>query len=276
MSRILCPVDFSEASLNAVEFAAHIACKFNARLTLVNVFTEEDFNQIVSEEELEGTFNDQIERASSRLAGIAEKINQDFEEYDAFPVDHEVITGELIKTLVDFSYQQDYSLIVMGTTGVGKSSWVGSKTSHFLSKVSIPVLCIPKESTYTGFTKLVYATDISSEDRKHIQEVISLATVFDARIYVVHMSKDANEVDEEKLTQFFEDLKSFIQYNKLSFNSKVILNSLSEDLLAYMNETKSEMLVVYSRQRSYFKNLVHKSLAKELSKVSNRPIFVLK
>ena len=77
MKKILCPVDFSSTSLNALEFAVAIAKKFHSSITLVNVFTERDFNQIVGEEALGKTFKELMNMAMARLRNLADSINKD-------------------------------------------------------------------------------------------------------------------------------------------------------------------------------------------------------
>ncbi|WP_332910585.1 universal stress protein [Algoriphagus boritolerans] len=41
--KILCPTDFSECSLNAIEYAARLGEKFNAVLVLFHVLNREDY-----------------------------------------------------------------------------------------------------------------------------------------------------------------------------------------------------------------------------------------
>ena len=47
MKKLLCPIDFSEVSLNALEFAVAIGEKEKSELAIINIFTRSDFNKIV-------------------------------------------------------------------------------------------------------------------------------------------------------------------------------------------------------------------------------------
>lgn len=67
MSKILCPVDFSETSLNAIEFATEIAAKNQSVLTLLYVFTENEFNSIVDRTSIAKTYKELLAIATKRL-----------------------------------------------------------------------------------------------------------------------------------------------------------------------------------------------------------------
>jgi nucleotide-binding universal stress UspA family protein len=56
MKKILCPIDFSEVSLNALEFAVAIGEKENSDITLLNIFTPADFNKILNTEHVKEEF----------------------------------------------------------------------------------------------------------------------------------------------------------------------------------------------------------------------------
>jgi len=47
MKKLLCPIDFSGVSLNALEFAVAIRKKEKSAITWINIFTPSDFNKIV-------------------------------------------------------------------------------------------------------------------------------------------------------------------------------------------------------------------------------------
>ena len=49
---ILCPIDFSDTSLNALEYAVRIGEKHDAHLTMLYVFTEEEFNKKLTTKEV--------------------------------------------------------------------------------------------------------------------------------------------------------------------------------------------------------------------------------
>ena len=58
MNKILCPIDFSDTSLNAIEFAVEIGKKSQSKITLLHVYNEEDFNRDIGSEALGNYFKE--------------------------------------------------------------------------------------------------------------------------------------------------------------------------------------------------------------------------
>lgn len=271
MNKILCPVDFSDASVNALEFAAAIAKEYHSKITLVNVFTEADFNRIVGEEGVGRSFKELLALASIKLEALAEAIST----ASSISCDYRIELGELTDQLKKLVESERYDHIVMGTTGVSKASGIyfGSKTEEVISEINVPTLCIPESARYNGFKKIVYASDYAEEDKVAIQNVISFATFFDARISVLHINQERNDL---LYKVFVDDLKSFIQYSRISFVNKEFKGPVGQGIEEYMNEEKADLLVVYKQHRNFVSSIFHKSLTKTLAFSTDKPLLVLK
>ena len=275
MNKILCPVDFSATSLNALEFAVAIAKRFNSSLTLVNVFTERDFNKIVGDEAVGKSFKELLAMANSKMSTLAQSVNVELSTDALGRCDARVELGELTDQLLNIIEEGRYDFVVMGTTGISKTNGIffGSNTEEVIEKVKLPLLCVPESATYHGFNKLVYASDFAEEDKVAIQEVISFATMFDARINVLHINQgDANV----QYDQFVSELNSFIQYSKIGFVNKEFKDDVGMGINEYMQEQDSDLLVVFKQHRSFVQSIFHKSLTKVLAYSSYKPLLILK
>lgn len=261
MNKILCPVDFSDASLNAIEFAVEVGKKFRSTIMLVHIFTESDFNKIVGEASIGRSFKELLTMATEKLKKLEDQINKDYVPKGIAGCDSFLGLGELPDRLASMIADDQYDLIVMGTTGISRVGdiFIGSNTEDVIEKVKIPILCIPESADFHGFNKIVYASDFMKEDRRAIQKVISFATVFDARISVLHI----NPGDEEKAyKRFIEELKSFIEYKKINFVNKHFKDEVGMGIEEFMQEENSDLLVVFKKQRNFFDSIFHKSLTK--------------
>lgn len=273
MNKILCPVDFSEASLNAIEFAMEIGKKFHSRLTLVYIFTEEDFNKVVDKQAAGSSFKELLAMARNKLKRLAKTVNTEVLEQGLAGCDFVVEMGKLAERIRDIAEETHYDLVVMGTTGISKTSgiFIGSNTEEVIEEVKKPILCIPETARFSKFKKLVYASGFLMEDRVAIQEVIFFATIFDARIDVVHVS---NTFSEDRYTNFVNELKSFITYSKVSF-SNVHYEDVNFGLNDYLEKEKGDMLVVFNRNRGIISNILGKSMTKKLVFSIEKPLLVL-
>ncbi|MEM6523770.1 MAG: universal stress protein [Bacteroidota bacterium] len=271
MNKILCPVDFSNTALNALEFAAAIARKYQCRITLLHVFTERDFNRIVGEEAYGKSFKELLALASTRLSALADTISNG----STINCDYRIELGELTPQLQNLVEGEHYDYIVMGTTGVSKTNGIyfGSQTEEVIDKIKTPIMCIPDQATFNGFHNLVYASDYAEEDKLAIQDVISFATFFDSRISVLHINQQDREVHYK---QFVEELESFIQYSKISFVNKEFKGSVGLGIDEHMQEEKADLLVVFKQHRNFVSSIFHKSLTKTLAYSTDKPLLVLK
>lgn len=273
MNKILCPVDFSSTSINALEFAVEIGKKYHSQLTLVHIFTESEFNKIVGEEAVGKSFKALLAMAENKLASLAGSIMQDGP--GLVKCEYRVELGELTDMVNEIVTAENYDVVIMGTSGISQTDGVffGSNTEHVIEKVKAPILCVPGNATYTEFKKIVYASDFMKEDRVAIQKVISLATLFDSRINVLHINVNN---DESEYQHFVEELKSFVQYDKISFVNKKYNDDISIGINEYINQENADLLVVFRKQRGFVETIFHKSLTKVLSFSTEKPLYVLK
>ncbi len=273
MNRILCPVDFSETSLNAIEFAVEIAKKFHSRVTLLHIFTENDFNKVLGKSATGKTFKELLAIANNKLKALANTIASDYE--GIIKCDYLLEMGELTEKIKEVAFDDNYDLIVMGTTGVSKTNGVffGSNTEDVIDDVKKPILCVPKTASFKQFKKIVYGSDFLKQDRLAIQDVISFATMFDARVHVVHINLNDSE---KEYNQFITELKSFIQYNKITFVNKNYKDEIGDGLNEYMKQESGDLLVVFKRKRGFVESIFSKSLTQILSYSTDKPLLVLK
>lgn len=274
MNKILCPVDFSDTSLNAIEFAVAIAKKFHSKITLLHVFTERDFNKAMGSVAKGKSFKELLGMARNRLESLVNSINDSSVGESTFSCDYYLELGELIDKVDEIALEQQYELLVMGTTGVSRTDGIffGSNTEDIIERVRKPILCIPEEATFKQFNRIVYGSDYLEEDKIAIQEVISFATIFDARIDVLHVNLDDSD---KQYDTFTEELKSFITYKKISFSHKKY-DQIGEGLNQHVVDTKSDLLVVFKRDLNFVKSIFSKSLTKTLAFTIDKPLLVLK
>ena len=273
MNKILCPVDFSSASLNAIEYALEIAKKFKSRLTFLHVFTEEDFNKALGQEAKGKTFKELLALANSKLKLLVNSIVEETE--GQIKCDFHIEMGDLTDKIKEVAYDENYDLVVMGTTGVSRvhGEFFGSKSEDAIDEVRKPILCVPNTANFSQFKKIVYASDFLEEDKMAIQEVISFATMFDARIYVLHI----NLSDSQKAyNKFVDELKSFIQYNKITFVNKNYKDDVGSGINEYMLQENADLLVAFKRKRNIVESIFSKSITQILSYSTDKPLLVLK
>jgi len=150
-TRILCPVDFSECSLNALNHAMSLAEKANARLTLLHVLVYGDeeapdvYDTLISDERLDMAHfrrrREEIHRERLRDA-VPEALRA------RHTVDSILTSGKPYREILRVAAEQGNDLIVMGVQGRGATDLMvfGSTTQHVVRQATCPVLTLCRTS----------------------------------------------------------------------------------------------------------------------------------
>ena len=277
MKRLLCPIDFSEVSLNALEFAVAIGEKENSNLTLLNVFTPKDFNNILASDHVKEEYNQLLELAESKLKAISKEILKISKKKGLASCDYNLKSGKMVDVITEFANEGKCQLIVIGTTGHSayERKYLGGKVEQIIQHTHCSVLCVPENHTFHGIKKIVYATDYQEEDKLAIQQLAALAKVLNAEVEVLHVSHHDDTIDKAIYEEFKGELMSFVHYKKITFN-RVVFNHVAQGLDEYMKETDADLLVLLNKKLNFIRSLFHRSLTQHLDKFTDYPLMILK
>ena len=140
--RILCPIDFSESSLGALEYAINLAEEADAQLTVLHVselpaaITQEPF---LVESELSRIRETAVTDARRRLETLIP------EEARAYcTLDTAVVEGRAYRAILRQAAEKKTDLVVMGVHGRGALDLLlfGSTTHHVIRASTCPVLIV--------------------------------------------------------------------------------------------------------------------------------------
>ncbi len=277
MEKILCPIDFSDASLNALEFAVAIGEKNHSQIMLVNIFTEADFDLILEHEGVDKEYEELISVAERKLKSISDEINKISKPKGLKGCVYWLKSGKVIDVLNECAENEKADLIVIGATGASKfdKRYIGSKAVSIVEHARCNVLCVPENCNYEGINRIVYATDYQEEDKIAIQLLVLLARQMGASIDILHISHHNDTIDKAIYEDYMREMKAFVAYDKLSFNREVY-HHISEGLENYMKKTNSDLLVLLYKRHDFFENLFRSSLTKHLSYFADYPFMVMK
>lgn len=278
MNKILCAIDFSDASLNALEHAAAVAEICGSSLTLLHVFTEEEFNQLFEEDEdhVNSTFKEKSLISEERLKALQKEI-ADAEHRHIRAIDYKLEFGDFDQAVQDLEKEQ-YDLIVMGSQGMSHHQGLilGSNTLDIISKTQTSVLAVPSTANYHPYTYIIYASDLHTSDRVGLKKLIPLASAFNARIQVVHFTSKSSEKAKESFDDFKAELSSFIDYPKLGYELNQYDDELNLAMEDYIRDKQGFLLTLLDKKHNFFESLFHESLIKRMTYITDTPLLVIK
>lgn len=204
--RILCPVDFSEYSRQALDYAVAIARWYEARITVLHVRAS-SMPVLMT-----GPF---IGTEVFGAEPLTDRERTDLRCHLSAFVASDVAAGAPIDVAVDQGYGVsacivsqakvlDADLIAIGTHGRSglDRALIGSVAEKVLRKAPCPVLTVPPsphEAVPAALERIVCAVDFSKRSATELEYAVSMAERADARLTVLHVIDLPPEVPQLRL-----------------------------------------------------------------------------
>ncbi len=278
MKKILCPTDFSNTAAKALDYAVYIAKKTNAHISLLHVvhlpIVDTSETALVASELL----GEQLRDAGEKLKVMVRQMEERYGANGAggFTCDYILKEALLTDIAEHLTKNEGYELIVMGTTGGGSALeelLIGSNTEAMLEEVKSPLLAVPAKASPPDFTKIVYATDYTPEDKTALEKVIAFAAIFGACVDLVHVTKEAT-VDKTVSSTFYDEVQRANPGTELCLN-EVVSRHPDEGLKEYFARENASLLTVLRRKKGFFAELFTQRLADRLTYQAEVPLLVL-
>ena len=156
--KILCPTDFSECSLNAIEYAAKMGEKYKADLILFHVLNREDYEKL-SPSDVTG--KNQMDFVLEKLQNLQEAVLKESIQKGLNTCISVVKEGNIVKETLAYAEEMNADILVMGTEGVNdfRENIIGSRASRIVEQVDRDILVVPRKVYFKSPRKLVYASD---------------------------------------------------------------------------------------------------------------------
>lgn len=274
IKRILVPTDFSEISLNALDYAAVIAAKDDAEIILLHVYeTPEQSSKI----KLAVDMNEIIEK------GINDKINElklSNRSLLSARVTTKVINGKIHTEIQKVVEDMKIDLVVMGThgsTGISDISKMilGSNAYRVVNNCTIPVLTIRTKNTNIRFKDILLPIDSSKESKLKLDMAIAWAKAFDSTIHLLAVTAFFEELYTE-----FKDLKKTIatieaRLQKAGINYTLKSHRhqrISESVLEYSEKIKADLVFIVTGKESAIADTIIRSAARTIVSESKCPV----
>ena len=253
MKTIIAPTDFSEVSLNAVNYAADMAAHLDAKLLLFHVATIT--TSAVPEFPISNvTFlNPNSERQLFELqARILKRTN------NAIVVETEYVVGNVSYELKDVCSRVNPFAIVMATNSYSLVDRLlfGSTTIYSVTHLPFPVLVVPAKAIYKAVKKIGYATDLRGIYSVPLEELKTIMNAFDASLHVVHVDT-GNEDASISATE-----KTLLQYRLKEFNISYCVikdQSVDKGLERFADDNSIDLMLLMPKKHGF----LHKSRCKQ-------------
>lgn len=284
--KILLPVDFSDYSYKAADFAFDWAQLLGAEITIIHTYFDPVINSLpfsdtymydANLEDLATDLKNEGEKGLKKMHSYLKDKNKNINKEVALK--RVLLKGVAEDEIVAYSRLISPDLIIMGTRGKDRKSidLVGSVTAEVIDISKVPLLAIPEGFDYKGMQSIrnvLYATTFEEYDFKAIDALESILKPIGVKIFCVHVVPEkAKEWDEVKM----DGLKEY--FRKKYDESNVVCDLLqSEDfwigIESYIREKNIDILCFTTKRRNIISRLLNPSIARKMLFHSTTPLFV--
>ncbi len=222
MKNILLPTDFSENSLNAIDYALEFFKGNSCTFYILNVQKSSDFlsADLVTAAPEASIYEAIADDNKQQLKDLIKPYKLQFiqEDYSFKPIfDFDNLVNAINETLA----AHKIDLIIMGTNGTTNAREIlfGSNTIQVIRKIKCPVIVIPEGFKFSNIENVLFST-FRSEDFNSAGIKILMETINKYQPKVTVMELDNNPItanykkDDARVKRVFKD----INYNFSSVN----------------------------------------------------------
>ena len=281
MKKILVPIDFSDNSVNALDYAVKLARDIRGDLTLFNSYPIDvpmgvEFSSGIYMRTLHAEVKYDRETRLQQLVDEYKDVCYRFSD-EPIAMSIEVKDGPPTESILNMAEENGFELIIMGTKGATglEEVLLGSITASVIEESHVPVLAIPEGAQFSGLKKVVYATDFDANDVEVLDSIKEMADVFGAEVTCLHINTQMELVEEKRQKMNVLKANTYPQASNVRFQ---ILEGrgVESSLQQYIEQNHVDMVAVMPQKRGFISNLFHRSISKKLAYHTQIPLMVAK
>jgi len=233
-NKIIVPVDFSEDSVNTLEYAIEIANKAGSDITMVYVVKASrlDIFRGVETVASKGDFQNFQEKYQPMLKG---------------KLSYEVKKGSILNEITNLAEEQKAWLIIMGTNGASglMESWVGSNAYKVASLSKCPVLTIRGDFKKRTIDTIVLPIDNTWASRHKIPAAVEFAELFGSTITVLGTYPPKEKEEEFKVRKYVHQSQEVIAKHHVKSKADYLSTSnVAKSTIEYAVESKADLVTI--------------------------------
>jgi nucleotide-binding universal stress UspA family protein len=289
IERILCPVDFSDFSARAYDYAQSLAHHYGAKLFLEHVV--QPLASAYPYYAFPDSWNEVYWKLDTHASSELQKLAQ-AHRWNGIEPELIVQRGPVPASILGFAQAQSVDLIVMGTHGRHGLDRLamGSVTEKVLRKACCPVLVVrqparsfivhEKGQDPIHLRKILFCTDFSQPSEKALNYALTLAMEYNAELTLLHVLEDiSTSADFQSLTAgAIAELRRPIPssaHDWCSIKTTVRVGKPYQEIVQLALETETDLVVMGVRGRSALDLSLFGSTTQRVIQLGSCPVLVV-
>ena len=277
VDKICVPLDFSQPSLDALDYAVRIAEIFKSEILLLHVVETYEFNSSYRDDE---TAREIIE------LGLHKKFDEVMAIHSSsnnIKVSHAHRVGKIYNQIDQYAQEENVDLIVMGTHGTSSNSkfkkfMLGSNANKVVHGAPCPVLTVKNQEHDINFKKIMLPIDITKETTQKVKFAIAISKVFGSDIHILAASSYIDEYQDNisKLTLKLNEVADKVTQAGVKCFTCIERNeNVAHAIFEYSKRNDIDLVLIMTRQEKKWEEFFLGSNAKRVIVGSDTPILSL-
>jgi nucleotide-binding universal stress UspA family protein len=276
MKAILLPTDFSQNSVNAINYAVSMFAEENCEFYILNIqmassFVSDDFMTMSSSATIYNTIIDTSKKSLQNLITTIQKKHKNEKHSFQSIVDYD----NFIDAINQISGKKDIDMIVMGTRGATGAAkvFLGSNAARVMQRCKVPVLVIPNDCKFSKIDKIAFTSNYSTHySREELQPLIEIARNNNAKIHVLHLTTNsALSESQENNKNFLDSIFDNINHKFVDLESEDMFKTIQD----YIDNNGIKQLAMMRRKHSFLERLFARHLVETFAFKVDLPFLVM-
>ncbi len=269
---IVYPTDFSDCAKNALAYAMAMGKALSCKIKIVHAI---EINGMTTSEENPIVILETTKILEEFAERNLEKLKKEIESF-GLECDYDMVQG---RTLFLKSYMENINpfMIVMGTTGKNnlENKLFGSLAAHTIKNSKSIVLAVPENAKFNNLSQIVFATNFHSKDKTSIEFIKKITTYYKARLSVIHICEDINNVEKEQLNllKLKHEISKSISFKNLHFEL-LYGDDVDDKLLEFLEKKKTDLFALITRKQNVIERIFGRSLSKKMVNHTKTPVLI--
>lgn len=271
VNRILVPTDFSELSMEALEYASRVAGIVKADLLLLHA-AEGERLKANGKARLQKELDDQV-LALRSLQGLDPNMQV-----------HTILqTGKVSAQIAETASREDVDLVVMGTKGQRGSNpfsrfFLDSNAKRTVEHCRVPVLTLRQRPEPFRLRNILLPLDLTERTDRKIDLAINLAKLFDARLRLVAVAHfmETLQGKDARLLDAMDVQRDRIRTAGVEVSTEIIRHdNVADSVVHYAEEIEADLIVILTARENRLDHFLMGSRAGRVIDHALRPVLSL-
>ena len=270
MSKFLIPIDFSDYSKTAIQYACQVAQESGQEIELIHVFSEHtnSFLNVQGESPLK---DPRVPEAEENMNKELEDIKQ---KYPNVKVQGIFKDGNLYDKIKEVTSAYKYDAVFMGTKGASglEAVFIGSNTYDTIQNTLTPVFAIPVDKTTFKKNKVALLCNFKEAELSAISQAVPLLGT-DFQLILIHVNSDDREIKDidADFKNWINRIESELKISDISYIIKPQTlfmgrkESIAQGITSVLLDEQADILILTKSKKSVFRQLTEGNVIKQMA-----------